>query len=66
VHAPNALDFQKFMIAPEPEEVLHLLVQAITDVGYKPGLDGVSIALDLPGPGRVGAPAARRLLQGRR
>jgi enolase len=91
VHAPNALDFQEFMIAPagapsmaeavragaevyaalrrelsgrklstglgdeggfapeitEPEEVLRLLVQAITDAGYKPGLDGVSIALDL-------------------
>ena len=31
----------------EPEEVLRLLVQAITDAGYKPGLDGVSIALDL-------------------
>ena len=31
----------------EPEEVLRLLVQAITDAGYKPGADGVSIALDL-------------------
>ena len=30
----------------EPEEVLWLLVQAITDAGYKPGPDGVSIALD--------------------
>jgi len=30
----------------EPEEVLRLLVQAITDVGYKTGTDGVSIALD--------------------
>ncbi len=91
VHAPNALDFQEFMIAPvgapsmaeavragaevyaalrreltsrelstglgdeggfapeitEPEEVLHLLVRAISDAGYKPGPEGVSIALDL-------------------
>ena len=91
VHAPNALDFQEFMIAPvgapsmaeavragaevygalrrelsgrklstglgdeggfapeiaEPEEVLTLLVQAISDAGYKPGTDGVAIALDL-------------------
>jgi enolase len=31
----------------EPEEVLRLLVQAITDAGYRPGHDGVSIALDL-------------------
>ncbi len=31
----------------EPEEVLRLLVAAITDAGYRPGLDGVSIALDL-------------------
>ena len=31
----------------EPEEVLRLLVQAITDAGYKPGSEGVSIALDL-------------------
>ena len=90
VHAPNALDFQEFMVAPvgapsmaeavragaevysalrreltgrklstglgdeggfapevtEPEQVLRLLVQAITDAGYKPGADGVSIALD--------------------
>ncbi|HLN71567.1 MAG TPA: phosphopyruvate hydratase [Streptosporangiaceae bacterium] len=30
----------------EPEEVLALLVQAISDAGYKPGPDGVSIALD--------------------
>ena len=30
----------------EPEEVLTLLVQAISDAGYKPGADGVSIALD--------------------
>src|ERR1017187_5349934 len=29
----------------EPEEVLRLLVQAITDAGYRPGRDGVSIAL---------------------
>jgi enolase len=91
VHAPNALDFQEFMVAPvgassmaeavragaevysalrrelsgrklstglgdeggfapeitEPEEVLRLLVQAISDAGYKTGADGVSIALDL-------------------
>jgi enolase len=35
--------------APEisqPEDVLGLLVQAITDAGYKAGADGVSIALD--------------------
>jgi enolase len=31
----------------EPEEVLRLLVLAISDAGYKPGADGVSIALDL-------------------
>jgi enolase len=30
----------------EPEEVLTLLVQAISDAGYKPGAEGVSIALD--------------------
>ncbi len=30
----------------EPEEVLALLVQAISDAGYKPGTNGVSIALD--------------------
>ena len=30
----------------EPEEVLRLLVQAITDAGYQPGMSGVSIALD--------------------
>jgi enolase len=30
----------------EPEEVLRLLVQAISDAGYKPGVEGVSIALD--------------------
>ena len=30
----------------EPEEVLGLLVQAITDAGYAAGADGVSIALD--------------------
>ena len=30
----------------EPEQVLTLLVQAISDAGYKPGTDGVSIALD--------------------
>jgi enolase len=31
----------------EPEEALRLLVQAISDAGYTPGADGVSIALDL-------------------
>jgi enolase len=31
----------------EPEEVLRLLVRAITDAGYQPGTNGVSIALDL-------------------
>ena len=31
----------------EPEEVLRLLVQAIDGAGYRPGRDGVSIALDL-------------------
>src|SRR6478736_86559 len=31
----------------EPEEVLRLLVQAISDAGYKAGAEGVSIALDL-------------------
>jgi enolase len=31
----------------EPEEVLRLLVRAITDAGYQAGQDGVSIALDL-------------------
>ena len=30
----------------EPEEALRLLVQAITDAGYTPGRQGVSIALD--------------------
>lgn len=89
-HAPNALDFQEFMIAPLgapsmaeavragaeiysalrssleqrnlatglgdeggfapevawPEEVLTLLVHAITKAGYTPGVDGVAIALD--------------------
>jgi enolase len=31
----------------EPEEALRLLVQAISDAGYTPGRQGVSIALDL-------------------
>ena len=31
----------------EPEEALRLLVQAISDAGYAPGREGVSIALDL-------------------
>ncbi len=90
VHAPNALDFQEFMIAPIgapslpeairagaevyqrlravmaergfqtglgdeggfapeialPEEVLRLIVHAISDAGYAAGRDGVAIALD--------------------
>jgi enolase len=29
-----------------PEEVLHLLVEAINDAGYTPGRDGIAIALD--------------------
>jgi enolase len=89
-HAPNALDFQEFMISPlgapnvaeavragaevyaalrkrlsaaghatglgdedgfapelaEPEEVLEVIVAAITDAGYTPGRTGVAIALD--------------------
>ena len=89
-HAPNALDFQEFMISPlgapslaeavragaevyaalkkrlaaaghatglgdeggfapelaAPEEVLQVIVDAITDAGYTPGRDGVGIALD--------------------
>ncbi|MDO5710995.1 MAG: phosphopyruvate hydratase, partial [Micrococcales bacterium] len=90
VHAPNALDFQEFMVCPlgastlaeavragaevyaalrtrlaaagqatglgdeggfapqlsEPEEVLEVIVAAITDAGYQPGPQGVAIALD--------------------
>lgn len=90
VHAPNALDFQEFMIAPIgapslpeavragaevyqrlravlaergfetglgdeggfapeialPEEVLGLIVHAISDAGYTAGRDGVAIAVD--------------------
>jgi enolase len=90
VHAPNALDFQEFMIAPIgapslpeavragaevyqrlravlaergfetglgdeggfapeialPEEVLALIVHAVSDAGYTAGRDGVAIALD--------------------
>jgi len=89
-HAPNALDFQEFMISPlgapnvteavragaevyaalrkrlsaaghatglgdeggfapelaEPEEVLEVIVAAITDAGYTPGRTGIAIALD--------------------
>jgi enolase len=89
-HAPNALDFQEFMISPlgapnvteavragaevyaalrkrlsaaghatglgdeggfapelaEPEEVLEVIVAAITDAGYTPGRAGIAIALD--------------------
>jgi enolase len=35
--------------APEiasPEDVLRMLVEAISDAGYKPGLDGVALAMD--------------------
>ena len=90
VHAPNALDFQEFMLAPlgapsvaeavragaetyaalrtplvsrrlsaglgdeggfapeiaTPEDVLELLVEAITAAGYRPGRDGIAIAMD--------------------
>ncbi len=90
VHAPNALDFQEFMIAPIgapslaeavragaevyqrlravlaergfqtglgdeggfapeialPEEVLELIVHAISDAGYTAGREGVAVALD--------------------
>jgi enolase len=89
-HAPNALDFQEFMISPlgapsmaeavragaevyaalkkrlaaaghatglgdeggfapelaAPEDVLQVIVEAITDAGYTPGRDGMGIALD--------------------
>ena len=89
-HAPNALDFQEFMITPlgapslaeavragaevyaalrkrlaaaghatglgdeggfapelaEPEEVLEVIVAAITDAGYTAGRSGIAIALD--------------------
>ena len=89
-HAPNALDFQEFMISPlgspgiqeavragaevyaalrkrltaaghatglgdeggfapeltEPEEVLEVIVAAITDAGYTAGRSGIAIALD--------------------
>jgi enolase len=89
-HAPNALDFQEFMISPlgspnvaeavragaevyaalrkrltaaghatglgdeggfapeltEPEEVLEVIVAAITDAGYATGRSGIAIALD--------------------
>jgi enolase len=90
MHAPNALDFQEFMLAPigaptfaeavragaevyarlrgllaaaghatglgdeggfapeitRNEDVLSLLVSAITEAGYTPGRDGIAIALD--------------------
>ncbi len=96
-HAPNALDFQEFMISPlgapneaeavragaevyaalrkrlaaaghatglgdeggfapdlaEPEEVLAVIVAAITDAGYSPGRRE---GRDRAGPGRVGVP----------
>jgi len=40
----------------EPEEVLRLLVQAISDAGYKAGADGVSLALDPAARPRAQAP----------
>ena len=46
--------------APElatPEEVLQVIVDAITDAGYTPGRDGVG---DRAGPGRVGVPQRGR------
>ncbi|MGH9105259.1 MAG: phosphopyruvate hydratase [Acidimicrobiales bacterium] len=90
VHAPNALDFQEFMVAPlgapneaeavragaevyaalrrrlsakgmstglgdeggfapevsSPEDVLDILVGAIDDAGYRPGTQGVALAID--------------------
>ena len=47
----------------EPEEVLRLLVQAISDAGYKAGRGR---GLDRPGPGVVGVPPAGRPLPRRR
>ena len=45
----------------EPEEVLRLLVQAISDAGYTAGPRG---RVHRAGPGRLGVPAARRALPG--
>jgi len=47
----------------EPEEVLRLLVQAITDAGYQPGTSGVSIALD-PAASEFRQPDGRYLVGG--
>ena len=47
----------------EPEEVLRLLVQAITDAGYKPGAQG---RVHRAGPGVLRIPPARRPLPGGR
>ncbi|MBQ0826460.1 phosphopyruvate hydratase [Streptomyces tagetis] len=44
-----------------PEDVLTLLVEAITDAGYTPGRDGVAIALD-PAAGQFRRPADGRYL----
>ena len=47
----------------EPEEVLRLMVQAITDAGYQPGNDGVSIAMD-PAASEFRQPDGRYLVAG--
>ena len=47
----------------EPEEVLRLLVQAISDAGYK---TGSRRRVHRAGPGRIGVPPARRPLPGGR
>ena len=47
----------------EPEEVLRLLVQAISDAGYKPGARG---RVHRAGPGGLGVPPAGRPLPGGR
>ena len=47
----------------EPEDVLRLLVQAISDAGYTAG---PRRRVDRAGPGGLGVPAAGRPLQGRR
>ncbi|MFG2581032.1 hypothetical protein [Streptomyces malaysiensis] len=46
-----------------PEAVLQLLVEAITDVGYTPGREGVAIALD-PAAGELRGPDGRYRLAG--
>jgi enolase len=48
----------------EPEQVLDLLVRAISDAGYKPGADGVSIALD-PAASEFRQPDGRYRVAGR-